>query len=274
MAEKSIKEKMNLQDEDSRTSHEEKEQRHSQGANLGLPEELLRCRRELDAARSELDAFLHAVSHDLGAPLRAIQGFSRLIVEQYAEKLDEKGQDHLVRIQAAALKIDRMIDELLRMSRLAKVETVIKDVDLSGIARRIADHLGESAPSRDVRFIVADGVHTPGDEQLMTIVLQHLLDNAWKFTGKNDHGVIEFGSGQVGGEQVYFVKDNGIGFDMSYAAGRLFRPFQQLADVREFPGSGSGMGLATVTRIIRRTGGRVWAESEKEKGTTIFFTIG
>lgn len=263
---------MDIHEKKGPTGLEESGQCRSGEAIRGLPEELARCRQELDAARSELDGFLHAVSHDLGAPLRAIQGFSRLLLEQYTEKLDENGQVYLNRIQAASLKIDQMIDDLLRMSRLAKAGTKSEDVDLSGIARRLADRFGESAPGRDVRFIVADGVHAQGDESQLTLVLKHLLDNAWKFTGTNDHGVIEFGVSQVGGEQVCYVRDNGIGFDMTHAANRLFRPFQQLHDVREFPGS--GMGLATVNRILRRTGGKVWAESEKGKGTTIFFAPG
>lgn len=263
---------MDIHEEKGPTGIEESGQGRSGEAMLGLPEELARCRRELDAARSELDGFLHAVSHDLGAPLRAIQGFSRLILEQYSEKLDENGQVYLTRIQAASRKIDSMIDDLLRMSRLAKAPVKIEDVDLSEIVHRIAAHLGGSSIERDVQFIVAEGVHALGDEQMLTLLLKHLLDNAWKFTGEIDHGLIEFGAGQVGGEQVCFVKDNGIGFDMTYAANRLFKPFQQLHDVREFPGS--GMGLATVNRILRLTGGRVWAESEKGKGTTFFFIIG
>lgn len=260
-----------MEDEGSRMSMADPEPRHAESAGRGPDAELQRCRLDLDAARSELDAFLYAVSHDLGAPLRAIQWFSRILLEQYSSNLDEKGLHYLTRMQAASEKIDQIVGEMLHMSRLSKAEMKVEDVDLSGIARGIADRLGKSAPERGVKFIVAESIRACGDKPLLTLVLHNLLDNAWKFTGKKEGAVIEFGVGQYGGEPVYFVRDNGIGFDMTHAATRLFRPFQKLHDTLLYPGS--GIGLATVNRIIRRSGGKIWAESEKGKGTTIYFIL-
>jgi signal transduction histidine kinase len=260
-----------MKEKGSRMSIEDPLQSHAESEIRRSDEVLKRCSRDLDAARNELDTFLYAVSHDLGAPLRAIQGFSRLLLEQYSASLDEKGQDYLVRIQAASRKIDQMVGDLLHMSRLAK-EMKIEDVALSRIARGIADRLEKSAPERGVKFIVAEDIRAAGDEHLLTLVLKNLLDNAWKFTGKTEGAMIEFGVGQDGGEPVYFIRDNGIGFAMTHAANRLFKPFQKLHDKLLYPGS--GIGLATVNRVIRRSGGEIWAESEKGKGTTIFFTLG
>lgn len=257
-------------------SMEDSEQRDAESADRGPDAELKRCSLDLDAARSELDAFLYSVSHDLGAPLRAIQWFSRILLEQYSDSLDEKGLHYLTRMQAASEKIDQIIGDMLHISRLSKAELKVEDVDLSGIARGIADRLGRSAPERGVQFIIAESIRARGDKPLLTLVLQHLLDNAWKFTGKKEGAIIEFGefgAGRHGSdERVYFIRDNGIGFDMTHAAARLFRPFQQLHDTLLYPGS--GIGLATANRIIRRSGGKIWAESEKEKGTTIYFILG
>lgn len=266
-----------MEDEGSRMNMEDPEKRNAESAGRVPDEELQRCCHALDAAKSELDAFLYAVSHDFGAPLRAIQWFSRILLEQYSDNLDAKGQDYLARMQAASQKISQMVDDLLQVSRLTKAEMKMEDVDLSGIARGIADRLLKSAPERSVKFIVAENIHAYCDRPLLTLGLQNLLGNAWKFTGKKEGAVIEFGEfGQSGGGQhgsgrVYFVRDNGIGFDMTYAANRLFRPFQKLHDTLEYPGS--GIGLATVNRIIRRSGGKIWAESEKGKGTTIYFIL-
>lgn len=255
----------------SRENVEDQDQRCAESEIQGPDEELERCCRDLEAAKSELDALLYAVSHDLGAPLRAIQGFSRILLEKYSGNLDEKGKDYLGRMEAASRKIDRIVGGLLHMSRLSKAAIKIEAVDLSGIARSIAARLGRSAPERDVKFILAEGIRVYGDVSLLSVVIENLLGNAWKFTGKKEGTVIEFGSMQHGGERVYFVRDNGIGFDMTQAD-RLFKPFQKLHNELKYPGS--GIGLAAVSRIIRRSGGKIWAESEKEKGTTISFTLG
>lgn len=229
------------------------------------------CCNELDEVRGELDAFLYAVSHDLGAPLRAIQGFSRLLAEQYAEQLDAKGQDYLARMQAASRKIDQMIDDLLQISRLSRGSIKIRNIDLSGIVREIIEELRQSAPERDVQFIVEGDTRAVGDKHLIAVVLENLLGNAWKFTRKKDGAVIEFGVAQDGREPVYFVRDNGIGLPPTQIH-RLFKPFQKLHNDLEYPGS--GIGLTKVSRLIRRFGGKIRAESEEGKGTTIFFTLG
>lgn len=230
-----------------------------------------RCRRDLDAVKSELDAFLYSVSHDLGAPLRAIQGFSLILLEKYSEALDDKGKDYLLRMQAASRKIDQMVNDLLQISRIAKAPLEITEVNLSEIAQGIADRLRKSAPDRRVDFILAENIYASGDQALLTLTLASLLDNAWKFTRKREQAIIEFGVLQEH-ERVYFVRDNGIGFPMARAAHRLFKPFQQLNKPLEYPGN--GIGLAKVNRIIRRLGGNIWFESKEEEGATFFFTLG
>lgn len=237
----------------------------------GPDEELRGCLQDLEATKNELEAFLYSISHDLGAPLRAIQGFGRILLKKYSDILDETGKDYLVRMEAASRKIEGMVGELLQISRLSRAGMEIEDLDLSRIARRITDHLGKSDPERRVKFILAENVRAYGDEHLLTVVLEKLLGNAWKFTGKKKDAIIEFGVLPHGDERIYFVRDNGIGFDMNHAD-RLFQPFQRLHDEREFPGS--GVGLATVSRIIRRFGGKTWAESEAGKGAAIYFTLG
>lgn len=238
----------------------------------GPDEELRGCLQDLEAAQSELDAFLYSVSHDLGAPMRAIQGFSRILLKRYSDILDEKGKDYLGRMEAASRRIEQMVGDLTQMSRLSKVVMKIEELDLSRIVHRIADRLGRSDKERKVKFTMAEGIRAYGDAHLLAIGLENLLANAWKFTGGKEDALVEFGvEPRAGGERIYFVRDNGIGFDMINAE-RLFKPFQKLHDEREFPGS--GVGLATVYRIIRRSGGKIWAESEEGIGTTIYFTLG
>lgn len=260
-----------MKDEEDRQGVAGPGQRLADGEIRGPDGEYKRCLQDLEAANSELDAVLYAVSHDFGAHLRGIQGFSQILLERYADKLDVKGQDYLTRIQVASRKIKQMVDELLQISRLSKVAMKIEDLDLSGIARSIAGRLGKASPARDVKFILAENIRAAGDKHLLTLVLKNLLDNAWKFTGKKEGAIIEFGVVQRGSERVYFVRDNGIGFDM-IRADQLFKPFRKLHDEREFPGS--GVGLAAVYRSIRRSAGKIWAASEEGKGTTIYFTLG
>lgn len=262
---------MEMTDEGNRLGLEIQEERQAESERCGPDDELQRCCDDLEAARGELDALLYAVSHDLGAPLRAVQGFSRLLFEKYSDDLDEKGRDYLARVQAAAQKINQMIADLLQMSRQSRAGMKIAEVDLSGIAGSIADRLGRSAPERGVKFIVAENIRARGDLPLLTLVLKNLFGNVWKFTGGRQGAVIEFGALQHDGEQIYFVRDNGIGFDMAFVD-RLFKPFQKLHDELKYPGS--GIGLATANRIIRRSAGKIWAESEKNQGTTIYFTLG
>jgi PAS domain S-box-containing protein len=225
----------------------------------------------LVAANRELEAFSYSVSHDLRAPLRAIDGFSQALEEDCAERLDETGRRHLERIRSAARYMGQLIDALLRLSRVARMELRRSAMDLSGLARMVARDLEERDSGRKVEFAIAGGVRATGDANLLRVVLENLLGNAWKFTAKRKDARIEFGVETGSGEPVYRVRDNGAGFDMKYA-GKLFGPFQRLHSASEFPGT--GIGLATVQRVVHRHGGRVWAESAAGQGTTIRFTLG
>ena len=233
-------------------------------------ESLSLAKEATEAAYHELEAFSYSVSHDLRAPLRTVSGFSQLLVEDYADRLDEEGKDSLTRIVAAAEKMGWLIDDLLNLSRLSRAAMARERVDLTVIARRIADRLRASSPDRQADFVLADGLVAFGDERLLTVVIENLLGNAWKFTEKREKAVIEFGVEQRGDEKVFFIEDNGSGFDMTYVD-KLFKPFQRLHQPEEFPGT--GIGLATVKRIIDRHGGRVWIEGEIDKGTTVYFTL-
>ncbi len=224
----------------------------------------------LEAANKELEAFAYSVSHDLRTPLRGIDGFSLALLEDYADKLDENGKDYLQRVRGGALKMGQLIDALLNLSRLTRGEVKRATVDLSLLAGNAADELKKSEPGRRVEFIIAGGVTVKGDPVMLRAVIDNLLANAWKFTGKRDAARIEFGIKKVDGQTAYFVRDNGSGFDMTYA-NKLFTAFQRLHGIADFPGL--GIGLATVQRIIHRHSGRVWAEGEIEKGATFYFTL-
>ena len=223
-----------------------------------------------DAANRELEAFAYSVSHDLRAPLRSIAGFSHLLMEEYYDKLDEEGKDSLNRISAATDKMGRLIDDLLNLSRLTRAEMTRQQVNISTLVRKIAEAKKMAQPEREVEFVIQDHLFVEGDSQLLNVLLENLLENAWKFTGKSESARIEFGALNKEGKLIYFTRDNGIGFDMQYA-GKLFQPFQRVHAMNEFPGT--GIGLATVKRIIERHGGRVWIESEEGKGTTVYFTL-
>jgi PAS domain S-box-containing protein len=241
--------------------------------NAELEQKVKERTAQLEAANKELEAFSYSVSHDLRAPLRGIDGFSQALLEDYADRLEPQGQDYLLRIRAATQRMAGLIDDLLNLSRITRGELRREMVDLSALARSIADQLRKIAPERQVKFNLADNLKTEGDPHLLRIALENLLGNAWKFTGKITDAEIEFGLVAVGsGEDhpTYFVRDNGAGFDMAYAD-KLFGAFQRLHDVREF--EGTGIGLATVQRIIRRHGGRVWAEAEPGRGATFYFTL-
>lgn len=227
---------------------------------------------QLAAANRELEAFSYSVSHDLRAPLRSIAGFSQALEEDYAHRLDEEGLDSLARIIAATQRMGRLIDDLLNLSRVSRAEMRHEKVNLSSLARRIADSLGKnSQPEQQVEWRVDADIVVEGDEYLLHVVLDNLLRNAFKFTTKQPEAIIEFGAmEQQNGENAYYVRDNGAGFDMTYAD-KLFKPFQRLHTVSEFPGT--GIGLATVKRIINRHGGNVWIEGEPGKGAVVFFTL-
>lgn len=236
-----------------------------------MTEDLQRRDIELAAVNEELEAFNYSVSHDLRAPLRTIDGFSQALLEDYEDKLDDEGKDYLGRTRAASQRMGRLIDDLLNLSRVTRREMRFKEVDLSAIARQVVVELEEGESGRDVTFEITEGAVTMGDPNLLRTVLDNLIGNAWKFTGNHPTAKIEFGITEDGGRPAYFVRDDGAGFDMEYAD-NLFGAFQRLHGMTEFPGT--GIGLATVQRIIHRHGGRVWAEGKVEQGATFYFTLG
>jgi PAS domain S-box-containing protein len=226
---------------------------------------------DLSAANEELEAFAYSVSHDLRAPLRGIDGFSQAVLEEYSESLDETGRDYLVRLRSASQRMGHLIDDMLSLSRVSRFELSREQMDLSAIATSLAVELQEREPDREVEFVIHDGVTALGDFRFLSIVLENLLANAFKFTSKSATARIEFGRKLIDGESAYFVRDDGVGFDMAYAE-QLFVPFQRLHTATDFPGS--GIGLATIRRIIVRHGGRVWAHGEIGRGATMYFTLG
>jgi PAS domain S-box-containing protein len=236
-----------------------------------LNAQLGRDNAELASLNKELEAFSYSVSHDLRAPLRAIDGFSQALIEDYAERLDDTGRDYANRVRAAAQRMGHLIDDLLKLSRVARAEIAPEDVDLSALGAEIGVALSRSAPDRAVDFYVAPGMRAKGDARLLRIALENLLGNAWKFTGGREPACVAFGEAGADGAPTYYVRDNGAGFDMAYA-GKLFGAFQRLHDVRQFPGT--GIGLATVQRIVHKHGGRIWAESSEGNGATFFFRLG
>ena len=233
-------------------------------------EALRRNAAELLAANTELDAFAYSVSHDLRAPLRSIDGFSQVLLEDYSAQLDEAGRDSLQRVRAASQRMATLIDDLLKLARFTRSEMRTEAVDLSKIAQDIAADLQRSTPERQVEFAIAPGLEARGDARLLRVALENLLRNSWKYTAKQPRPRIEFGSVQENGERVFRVRDNGAGFDMQYAD-KLFGVFQRLHSPAEF--EGTGVGLATVRRIITRHGGRIWAEGVVDRGATFYFTL-
>ncbi len=238
--------------------------------NEELEQRVLKRTAQLEATNKELEAFAYSVSHDLRSPLRSIDGFSQALLEDCAGELDSQGQDYLQRVRNAAQRMGQLIDDLLKLSRMTRSEMHQETVDLSDLARIIASELHETQPQRLVEYIITPGLSVNGDPRLLRVVLENLLGNAWKFTSKCAHARIELGTTEIEGESAYFVRDNGAGFDMAYAD-KLFGAFQRLHTVTEF--EGSGIGLATVQRIIHRHGGRVWAEGAVDKGAIFYFTL-
>jgi DNA-binding response OmpR family regulator len=224
---------------------------------------------ELERKNKELEAFSYSVSHDLRAPLRSIDGFSQTLLQEQ-EKLSQRGQDHLRRVRAAAQRMGELIDDLLLLSRVSRAELTRRLADLSEIARAAAAELRNKDPEREVELLIQDGLVVDADPRLMRVALDNLLGNAWKFTARIEHARIEVAAEQRQVGTVYLVRDNGVGFEMHYVD-RLFRPFQRLHSEAEFPGT--GIGLATVQRIIDRHGGRVWAEGAVGRGATVYFTV-
>jgi two-component system sensor histidine kinase/response regulator len=243
----------------------------SEQAALELAETRAELVRDLEHKNRELESFSYAVSHDLRAPLRRIDSFSRAVLESQGERLEETGRRFLQRVREASQQMAELIDDVLYLSKVSRADLRDHDVDLSALAMLVLERLREGNPERSVEMRVRPGVVVTGDGQLLKIALENLLQNAWKFTSKQPSARIEFGLTNVGGEPTYFVRDNGAGFDMTYA-GRLFGPFQRLHSQNEYPGS--GIGLATVQRIIHRHGGQIWAEGLIGQGATFQFTLG
>ncbi|MFQ6026452.1 MAG: ATP-binding protein [Dehalococcoidia bacterium] len=233
-------------------------------------EELSQRAVALEAANRELEAFSYSVSHDLRSPLRSIDGFSQALLEDYEDKLDDDGKDYLRRVRAASQRMAQLIDDLLQLSRLTRKEMSLEEVDLTGIARTIAADLRSTDPQREAEFVIGEGITVKGDGKLLEVMLENLLGNAWKFTGKQSCARIEFDRTQSEGREAYYVRDNGAGFDMDYAD-KLFGAFQRLHAAAEF--EGTGIGLANVQRIVNRHGGTVWAEGQVGQGATFYFTL-
>ncbi|MGH7845643.1 MAG: sensor histidine kinase, partial [Candidatus Binatia bacterium] len=235
-----------------------------------LNEDLKYRALELEAANKELESFSYSVSHDLRAPLRGINGFAQALLEDCAGQLDEEGKSHLARVCAASQHMGELIDDLLSLSRVTRKEMRRDKVDLSALASSIAAELKQTQLPRSVEFVITPGLVAEGDISLLRVVMRNLLDNAWKFTAKQAQARIEFGRAAGNGQSNYFVRDNGAGFDMAYS-GKLFGAFQRLHSTTEF--EGTGIGLATVQRIIHRHGGRVWGEGVPERGATFYFSL-
>lgn len=238
--------------------------------NDELEEKVSQRTAQLEAANKEMESFTYSVSHDLRAPLRAIDGFSAAVMEDYGDKVGAEGKGYLQRVRNAAQKMSDLIDNLLTLPRLTMGELHKTNVNLSDIAHEVIKNLRDADTDRDVEIIVAENMVDEADPDLIERAVTHLLNNAWKFTSRKDKGKIEFNCIEKDGNKVYYIKDNGIGFDMSYV-NKLFLPFQRLHTTENFPGS--GIGLATVYRVIKKHNGRVWAEGEVNQGATFYFTL-
>ena len=245
--------------------------RASEQAARELAEARAALVEDLEQKNRELETFSYTVSHDLRAPLRRIESFGRAIAETQLDRLNQEGQRYLARIRSSSQEMAQLIDDVLYLSRVTRAELRRQDVDLSMLAQAIVDRLRESEPDRAVDVRIRPGLSAVGDGQLLRIALENLFENAWKFTARQPDARIEFGLTHLPGEPAYFVRDNGAGFDMTYAD-RLFAPFQRLHLASEFPGT--GVGLATVQRIVYRHGGRIWAEGSVGQGATFHFTLG
>jgi signal transduction histidine kinase len=243
--------------------------RSIEGQRKKLEIEVTERTTELKRSNKELEAFMYSVSHDLRAPLRGMDGFSQVLLEDYAEKLDKKGKNYLLRIRKASQYMGHLIDDLLKLSRLTRSEMHFGQVNLSHLVKSILQEYQQTYPGRNVEFIIEQDLDVKGDTSLLEVMLRNLIDNAWKFTSKKPDARIEFSATQNKGKKIFFIKDNGIGFDMAYSK-NIFDVFQRYNTEFE----GTGIGLATVQRIIYLHSGRIWAESKVDKGATFYFIIG
>jgi signal transduction histidine kinase len=238
--------------------------------NTELEQRVVKRTAQLQLVNKELEAFSYSVSHDLRAPLRNINSFSKVLLEDFIDELPSAGQELVQDIRNATIRMGQLIDDLLTLSRVTRTEVNFTTVDLSKLAQTIVDRLQKQQPERQVEVVIADKLLVEGDLSLLEVALENLLDNAWKFTKNQSEARITVGSMPQSERSIYFVQDNGAGFNMKYA-GRLFAPFQRLHKAGDY--EGTGVGLATVQRIINRHGGRIWAESEVDKGATFYFTL-
>lgn len=236
-----------------------------------IEQDIVQRSAELEAANKELEAFCYSVSHDLRAPLRGIDGFSQALLEDYAPHLDSQAKRYLQRVRAGTQRMGILIDDLLNLSSITRAEMRRESVNLTELARSVAAELRRNQPEREVEIKIAPDLRAIGDSRLIHIALENLLGNAWKFSSRTEHALIEFGRVQENGTSAFYVRDNGAGFDPAYAD-RLFGVFQRLHSMTDFPGT--GVGLASVQRIILRHGGRVWAEGDVGRGATFYFTLG
>lgn len=226
---------------------------------------------ELQQANDELEAFSYSVSHDLRAPLRSIDGFSQALLEDYEEAIPQEGQDYLRRVRAASQRMGDLIDAMLNLSRLSRATLSYGQVDVGQLAREKVDALRERDPDREVTLTVSGDLQVRGDRLLLRALMDNLLENAWKFTRTRESAIIDVGMLRQNGGPAYFLRDDGVGFDMAYAD-KLFKAFQRLHSPDQF--EGTGVGLATCLCIVRRHGGRLWAEGAVEQGATFYFTLG
>ena len=241
-----------------------------QRLNEELEQRVLARTADLERANAELEAFSYSVSHDLRAPLRAIDGFSQALLEDYAGKFDDTGLDYISRVRSGAQRMGRLIDDLLKLARVSRGDFIRESLDLTAMAEDVVADLRSNEPERDLEISILPGMVAQGDSRLMRIALENLLSNAWKYTSKKQETRIEFGLCHQADEDCFYIKDNGAGFDMTYAD-KLFGAFQRLHDTHEF--SGTGIGLATVQRIIHRHGGHIWADAKVGKGAVFYFTL-
>jgi light-regulated signal transduction histidine kinase (bacteriophytochrome) len=246
------------------------ERKRAEQAVRDLNEQLAGRALALERANKELESFSYSVSHDLRAPLRTLDGFSRALLEDYAERLDDEGKDYLQRIRKASQRMGHLIDDMLHLAQVSRSELHLAPVNLSTLAETVADALRAAEPERKIEFVIEPGLTAVCDARLLQIVLENLFGNACKFSRSLDVARIEFGRTVRDGAPAYFVRDNGVGFDMAYAH-KLFGAFQRLHTTSEFPGT--GIGLATVQRIIHRHGGSAAAESRPGEGAAFYFTL-